>query len=227
MWTRESSWRPTSPSSIAVGSCSWRPAGGATGPRSPTHTARPSAGGGPVRERLQLAWVVARKDLLLEFRTRTAILSAVVFTALVLTVFNFGRDPTAVPTIDLAPSVLWVTFTFAAMLALNRAFALELENQALEGLLVSPLSRTSLYWGKLIANLVFVAVGGAGGGPPVVLFFRVAGGGGGGPLNRGIPPSPPRVVAVGTPFRRPRGLTPLGQRPLAGSFVPFLFPPRI
>jgi len=40
-----------------------------------------------VRERLQLAWVVARKDLLLEFRTRTAILSALVFTALVLTVF--------------------------------------------------------------------------------------------------------------------------------------------
>ncbi|OLC97217.1 MAG: hypothetical protein AUJ00_02395 [Gemmatimonadetes bacterium 13_1_40CM_3_70_6] len=107
-------------------------------------------------ERLKLAWVVARKDLLLEFRTRTAILSAVVFTALVLTVFNFGRDPTAVPTIDLAPSILWVTFTFAAMLALNRAFALELENHALEGLLVSPLSRTSLYWGKLIANLLFV-----------------------------------------------------------------------
>jgi len=96
-------------------------------------------------ELLAQAWTVARKDLLLEFRTRTAIVSAVVFTALVLTVFNFGRDPTAVPTIDLAPTILWVTFTFAAMLALNRAFQLELENQALEGLLVSPLSRTSLY----------------------------------------------------------------------------------
>ena len=124
-------------------------------------------------ERLKLAWVVARKDLLLEFRTRTAILSAVVFTALVLTVFNFGRDPTAVPTIDLAPSILWVTFTFAAMLALNRAFALELENHALEGLLVSPLSRTSLYWGKLIANLLFVTIVEAVGLPLFVLFFDV------------------------------------------------------
>src|SRR6266498_2497224 len=109
-------------------------------------------------ELLAQAWTIARKDLVLELRTRTALVSAVVFTALVLTVFNFGRDPTAVPTIDLAPTILWVTFTFAAMLALNRAFQLELENQALEGLLVSPLSRTSLYWGKLIANLVFVAV---------------------------------------------------------------------
>ena len=82
---------------------------------------------------LTQAWAVARKDLVLEFRTRTALVSAVVFTALVLTVFNFGRDPTAVPTIDLAPTILWVTFTFAAMLALNRAFQLELENQALRG----------------------------------------------------------------------------------------------
>src|SRR6266705_2201711 len=105
-------------------------------------------------ELLAQAWTVARKDLLLEFRTRTAIVSAVVFTALVLTVFNFGRDPTAVPTIDLAPTILWVTFTFAAMLALNRAFQLELENQALEGLLVSPLSGVIA-----LATLGFVAVG--------------------------------------------------------------------
>jgi heme exporter protein B len=133
----------------------------------------PTAGRWAVRERLKFAWAVARKDLLLEFRTRTAIISAVVFTALVLTVFNFGRDPTAVPTIDLAPSILWVTFTFAAMLALNRAFELELENEALEGLLVSPISRTSLYWGKLLANLVFVAVVEAVGLPLFVLFFDV------------------------------------------------------
>src|SRR5438874_11285937 len=113
------------------------------------------------------AWTVARKDLLLEFRTRTAIVSTVVFTALVLTVFNFGRDPTAVPTIDLAPTILWVTFTFAAMPALNRAFQLELENQALEGPPVSPLSGPSPSWGKWIANLVYVAPVGLVGLPRV------------------------------------------------------------
>src|SRR6266478_6503837 len=119
------------------------------------------------------AWAVARKDLVLEFRTRTALLSTVVFTVLVLTVFNFGRDPTAVAAIDLAPSVLWVTFTFAAMLALNRAFQLELENGALEGLLASPLSPRGLYIGKLLANLAFVGVVQAIGLPVFVLFFDV------------------------------------------------------
>src|SRR6266850_2219818 len=50
------------------------------------------------------AWAVAAKDLLVEFRSRTGILSAAVFVVLVLMVFNFGRDPTAVSNVVLAPS---------------------------------------------------------------------------------------------------------------------------
>jgi heme exporter protein B len=110
-----------------------------------------------VGEVLRHAWRIARKDLLLEYRSRAATMSAVVFTALVLVVFQFGRDPTAVPTLDIAPSILWVTFSFAAMLGLNRAFQVELENQALDGLLLAPVSPTSIYWGKLLSNLGFVA----------------------------------------------------------------------
>ncbi len=122
---------------------------------------------------LRHAWIVAAKDLVVEFRARTGILSAVVFVVLVLMVFNFGRDPTAVSNLVLAPSILWVTFTFAAILALNRAFQLELENQALDGLLLSPISRSSIYLGKLLANLLFVAAVEAAGVPLVALFFNV------------------------------------------------------
>src|SRR5712672_2286201 len=122
-------------------------------------------------ELLRHAWAVAAKDLLVEFRSRTAILSAAVFVVLVLVVFNFGRDPTAVSNVVLAPSILWVTFTFAAILALNRAFQLELENQALDGLLLAPIERSSIYLGKLIANLVFVAVVEGVGLPLFALFF--------------------------------------------------------
>ena len=178
-------------------------------------------------ERLKLAWVVARKDLLLEFRTRTAILSAVVFTALVLTVFNFGRDPTAVPTIDLAPSILWVTFTFAAMLALNRAFALELENHALEGLLVSPLSRTSLYWGKLIANLLFVTIVEAVGLPLFVLFFDVPVWHVLLPLVGVIALATVGFVAVGTLFSAMVIRTRFAELMLPVLLLPFLIPPLV
>ena len=178
-------------------------------------------------ELLAQAWTVARKDLVLEFRTRTALVSAIVFTALVLTVFNFGRDPTAVPTIDLAPTILWVTFTFAAMLALNRAFQLELENQALEGLLVSPLSRTSLYWGKLIANLVFVAVVEAVGLPLFVLFFDVPVGHVLVPLIGVIALATLGFVAVGTLFSALVIRTRFAELLLAVILLPFLVPPLI
>jgi len=180
-----------------------------------------------VRDWLSQAWTVARKDLLLEFRTRTAIVSALVFTALVLTVFNFGRDPTAVATIDLAPTILWVTFTFAAMLAMNRAFQLELENDALEGLLASPLSRTSLYWGKLLANLVFVAVVEVVGLPLFVLFFDVPVAPVLLPLIAVIALATVGFVAVGTLFSALVIRTRFAELLLVVILLPFLLPPLI
>jgi heme exporter protein B len=178
-------------------------------------------------EWLRQAWTVARKDLVLEFRTRTALLSAVVFTALVLTIFNFGRDPTAVSALDLAPSILWVTFAFAAMLGLNRAFQLELENHALEGLLVSPLPRVSLYWGKLLANLVFVAVVEAVGLPLFVLFFDV-------PMGRALAPlvgvlalASVGFVTVGTLFSAMAIRTRFAELMLPVLLLPFFVPPLV
>jgi heme exporter protein B len=180
-----------------------------------------------VPELLRHAWVIARKDIVLEFRSRTAFLSAAVFTALVLTVFNFGRDPTAVATSDLAPSILWVTFTFAAMLALNRAFQLELENQALDGLLVSPISRASLYWAKLIANCVFVGVVEGVGLPLFVLFFNVSIGSILAGLVGVIALATIGFVAVGTLFSAMVIRTRFAELMLPVLLLPFLIPPLI
>ncbi len=178
-------------------------------------------------EVLRHAWAIARKDLLLEYRSRTAFVSAAVFTALVLTVFEFGRDPTAVPTIDLAPSILWVTFTFAAMLALNRAFQLELENQALDGLLVSPVSRTSIYWAKLCANCVFVGVVEGVGLPLFVLFFDVPVGPVLAPLVAIIALATVGFVAVGTLFSAMVIRTRFAELMLPVLLLPFMIPPLI
>lgn len=173
------------------------------------------------------AWAIARKDLILEFRTRTGIVAALVFTALVLTVFNFGRDPTAVAVIDLAPSILWVTFTFAGILALNRAFQLELENQAFDGLLVAPINPRSIYWGKLMANLIFVAVVEAVGLPLFVLFFDV-------PVSGALPALVEVIilatvgyVAVGTLFSALVVRTRFAELMLPVLLLPFMIPPLV
>lgn len=173
------------------------------------------------------AWLVAGKDLLIEFRSRTAILSALVFTVLVLMVFNFGRDPTAVAAVDLAPSILWVTFTFAAMLALNRAFQLELENQALDGLLLAPVARGSIYLGKLIANLVFVGTVEAIGLPLFALFFNVRVLPVAAPLAGVIALATIGFVAVGTLFSAMTARTRFAELLLPVLLLPFMIPPLI
>jgi heme exporter protein B len=180
-----------------------------------------------VPDLLRHAWLVARKDLQVEFRSRTALTLALVFTALVLVVFEYGRDPTAVPTLDLAPSILWVTFSFAAVLALNRAFHAELENDALEGLLLSPISRSSLFWGKLGANLVFVGLVQLTGLALFVLFFDV-------PVWRVwwslilvMVLASVGFIAVGTLFSAMVVRTRFAELMLPVLLLPFLLPPLI
>lgn len=122
---------------------------------------------------IRLALVIAAKDIRAELRSRTALLSASVFAALVLVIFYFSRDPTAVPAIVLAPSVLWVTFAFAAIVALNRAFTVEREHGAMDGLLLAPVPRGALFLGKYIANLAFVGAVQVITVPLFIVFFNV------------------------------------------------------
>src|ERR1700738_5218291 len=106
---------------------------------------------------LRAAWLVARKDLAIEFRTRTAFFSALVFALLALAIFYFAWDATAVAAIDLAPGVLWVIFTFSGLLGLQRSFGVEQADRSMDALLSAPIERESIYLGKALANVLFVA----------------------------------------------------------------------
>ncbi len=176
---------------------------------------------------LGLVLAIAAKDIRAELRSRTALLSAVVFAALVLVIFNFARDPTAVASVDLAPSVLWVTFALAAMVALNRAFTVERENGALDGLLLAPVPRGAVFLGKLIANLAFVGTVEAITLPLFVLFFNVD-------LGHALPGllgvtvlATIGFVAVGTLFSAMAVRTRFAELMLPVLLLPFMVPPLI
>lgn len=103
----------------------------------------------------RLAALVA-KDLLIELRSREVAYSTLVFTLLVLVIFNFAFELRVENVQVLAPGVLWVTFIFAAVLALGRLFAAERDRGALEGLLLCPVDRGTIYLAKLISALVLM-----------------------------------------------------------------------
>ena len=105
---------------------------------------------------LGAAWTIARKDLLIELRTKTAFMSAVMFSIIGLAIFYFAWSPTAVAASNLVPGVVWVVFTLSAILGVQRSVRIELVDRAGDGLLVSPVDREAIYLGKAIANVIFV-----------------------------------------------------------------------
>ncbi len=111
-----------------------------------------------VRSYWRKVWAVALKDLLIELRSRDVLSSAVVFTLLVLLIFNFALDLTGDTVRAVAPGVLWVTFIFAGMLTLGRGFAREQERGSLQGLLLAPIDRGGLFLAKLLVNLLLLGV---------------------------------------------------------------------
>jgi heme exporter protein B len=96
------------------------------------------------------------KDLTAERRTR-ANFNAVAFLAtliLLLFGFAFGPDQPAIETA--AAGVIWLTVLFSGVLTFNRCYEQELENGALEVLLLYPGDRRALFLGKMLGNLVFL-----------------------------------------------------------------------
>lgn len=180
-----------------------------------------------MRETVRLAAVIAWRDLRMELRSRTALLGALVFAALVLVVFNFARDPTAVAAVDLAPSVLWITFAFAGTVALNRAFTVERQNGAFDGLLLAPVPREALFLGKYLANFVFVMVVEAVTLPLFVLFFNVGLGGALPGIALAAVLATAGFTAVGTVFAAMAVRTRFAELMLPVLLLPFLVPPLI
>ncbi len=98
------------------------------------------------------------KDLLLEFRTKDILVSMLLFGLLVIVVFNFAIDPTPRMVATVAPGILWVSFTFGGVLGLNRSFGLEKDRGNLHGLMLAPVGRDILYFGKMLGNFVFMLI---------------------------------------------------------------------
>lgn len=178
-------------------------------------------------ELFRAVFAIAGKDLRVEVRSRTAMVSALAFAALVLVIFNFARDAGSVSREALAPSVLWITFTFSGMIALNRSFALERENAALDGLLMAPVSRTALFLGKYLANLAFVFMVEAVTLPLFVLFFGADLSGILGGLVLTMVLATAGFVAIGTLFSAIAVRTRFAELMLPLLILPFLIPPVI
>jgi heme exporter protein B len=108
------------------------------------------------RNFLRSVFSIIWKDLATELRSRELLSAMFVFALLVIIIFNFAieLEPKLRPVIT--PGVLWATFIFAGTLGLNRSLAIEKDRGCLDGLLLTPVDRSAIYFGKMLGNLLFM-----------------------------------------------------------------------
>jgi heme exporter protein B len=107
---------------------------------------------------LRVAAAVARKDLLVELRSRRRINGATVLALLIVVVFSFVFVRRVENAAAVARGGLWIALVFAAVLGLTRGLAVEETNAAIEGLMLAPVDRSAIFLGKVASSVVFVTV---------------------------------------------------------------------
>lgn len=107
---------------------------------------------------LRAMFAIVQKDLAAEYRSREIFSAMLVFSLLVILIFNFALELDIRTRQSVTAGVLWVTFAFAGTLGLNRSMAVEKDRGSLDGLLLAPVDRTAIYFGKVISNLAFMLI---------------------------------------------------------------------
>ena len=103
-------------------------------------------------------FAIVQKDLAAEFRSFELVSAMLVFSLLVIIIFNFALELDVKVRQSVTAGVLWTTFAFAGTLGLNRSMSTEKDRGCMDGLLLAPVDRSAIYFGKAISNLAFMLI---------------------------------------------------------------------
>ncbi|HEY8712477.1 MAG TPA: heme exporter protein CcmB [Thermoanaerobaculia bacterium] len=112
-----------------------------------------------------------RKELLLQWRTRAQFMSVFIFGATALLLFSFGVGPNSEVLRQFSAGFLWLGLLLSSTLTLAESFHAEMENRALEGLLLLPADPRALYYGKAVANWIQLSLLGSALVPVMVILY--------------------------------------------------------
>jgi heme exporter protein B len=107
---------------------------------------------------MRVFWAILWKDVRQEWRRRELVLVMAIFSLVVLVLFNFALGLTPDRPTNVSAAVMWIAFSFAGTLGLNRSLAMERDDQCLRALLLSPADRSWIYLAKVTGNLLFLLV---------------------------------------------------------------------
>ena len=103
-------------------------------------------------------WAIISKDVMAELHTREMVSAMLIFSVLAMLIFSFALDLRGAMARAAAPGVLWATVAFAGTLGLSRSLAREQQTGCIDGLLLAPMVRSAIFFGKALGNLVFMVI---------------------------------------------------------------------
>jgi heme exporter protein B len=112
--------------------------------------------GGGLRGYLAKVSAITRKELQSEWRAKEVFSTMTVFGVLAVLIFGMAFDLRVPRPEMVVPGVLWVVVLFAGVLGLNRSFGAEVDRGSLPALLLAPVDRSSIYFGKVLSGLIFM-----------------------------------------------------------------------
>jgi heme exporter protein B len=120
------------------------------------------------------AWIIFRKDVTIEIRSRETLATTIFFALSVVVVFAFAMVHEGRLVADAAAGILWIAIAFSGTLALGRTFERERYTDTLRALLLAPVDRPAIYVGKLLGILAVIFAAECLLVPLVALLFDAA-----------------------------------------------------
>ena len=107
---------------------------------------------------LSTIFYIVEKDLLLELKSKEVVVSMLLFSLLVVIVFSFIFEPGAAYKDNLVGGILWMAIIFSGVLGLNKSMLNEITGGNLNALLLAPVDRSAVFFGKVFSNFLFLSL---------------------------------------------------------------------
>ena len=103
-------------------------------------------------------FAILKKDILMELRTKETVNATLVFGVLITLVFSFISEPGSKTEQEIAGGIFWMAVTFSGILGLNKTMMSEIQGGNFEALMLAPIDRSAVFFGKVISNFLFLTI---------------------------------------------------------------------
>lgn len=103
-------------------------------------------------------FAILKKDILMELRTKETVNATLVFGVLITLVFSFISEPGSKTEQETAGGIFWMAVTFSGILGLNKTMMSEIQGGNFEALMLAPIDRSAVFFGKVLSNFLFLTI---------------------------------------------------------------------